>query len=133
MHYVEVTAEDAALWFTEQELDPPWELADELKRKSGPKAPAELPRAAAKSRGAEDRRDDVKKTIEALMDAGLWGVKAGVIAKELEIDDSTLYRYLRHETVKPTWDRYQRRSMGKPPAKLDELGDGPHHSPGDRA
>ena len=63
----------------------------------------------------------VVATIESLIGSSLWGVPPLEIAKRLSIPDKTFYRHLKHETVKPTWDDYQRKSLGKTPADLKSL------------
>jgi hypothetical protein len=70
------------------------------------------------------RRLSVKAMIESLSDCKLWGVKPDEIARRTGIHVKTLYRYLKHATVRRTWDLYRQRSAGKTPASLDSLGDG---------
>jgi hypothetical protein len=72
---------------------------------------------------AEDRRRNVKDVIEALARCQLWGVTPTEIHERTGIPYPTLCRYLKHPTIKKTWDRYQRESAGKEPANLDAIGD----------
>jgi AcrR family transcriptional regulator len=72
---------------------------------------------------ADDRRKSVKGMREALRDNGLWGVTVDEIARRSHIHIKTLYRYLKHPTVLKTWNDYQRKSKGKTPPNLDDLGD----------
>jgi hypothetical protein len=78
------------------------------------------PKAAITS---EDRRQSVKAMIESLLEFGLWGVSPSEIANRCHINIKTLYRYLKHPTVRSTWESYEKKSVGKIPANLDDLGD----------
>jgi hypothetical protein len=72
---------------------------------------------------ADDRRQSVKGIIEVLRENRLWGVTVDEISRRADIPVTTLYRYLKHPTVRKTWQDYCRESAGKVPADLDDLGD----------
>jgi hypothetical protein len=80
------------------------------------------PEGKPKRNSAQERRESIKMSIDSLLDAGLWGITVREIARRAHLPEKTVYRHLRHKTVKPTWDRYRRESQGKPPANLDDLG-----------
>jgi hypothetical protein len=104
------------------------EAMDLLVSKSPPEGAK--PPTTTKPQGitAQDRRLSVKAMIDALAASKLWGVEPKEIAKRSRINEKTLYRYLKHDAVKKTWDRYCADSAGKPPANLDDLGDEPMFS-----
>jgi hypothetical protein len=89
---------------------------------SRPTAPS-LPPEREKPVSVEHRRLKVRATLEALANSELWAVTPGEIAQHTGIKLSTLYRYLKHDTIRKTWERYKRESVGKTPANLEDLGD----------
>jgi hypothetical protein len=108
----------------ESETKPP---ASELTAAcEGSKTPRtiEVPAEPNRRESAEERRLKVKDMIDSLLEFKLWGVAPDEIARRAGIHVKTLYRYLKHATVRETWDRYRRQSAGKKPANLDALGDG---------
>jgi hypothetical protein len=74
---------------------------------------------------AHDTRQGVKWMIEALMKSKLWGVAPAELIRRSEIPASSFYRHLKHPEVAGTWEKYNRESAGKTPAKPEELGDDP--------
>jgi hypothetical protein len=80
--------------------------------------------APSKRTPAEDRRQGVVAMLEGLTNIGVWGVSCGELAAKAGIKYKTFWGYLNHKDVKPTWERYQRKSVGNRPANLDALGDG---------
>jgi hypothetical protein len=89
-------------------------------RKKGIATPEDL---RDTKKNAEDKRLDVKTTIEALSESGVWGTNATELARRLAIPYKSVCRYLQHPDVSPTWSEYKRQSVGKGPASLDDLGD----------
>jgi hypothetical protein len=81
---------------------------------------------------AEDRRLKIKAMIDALSSNEVWGVPPGELANRVHIPLSTLYRYLKHDAVRKTWESYQRESAGRVPANLEDLGDDYTFSVSDR-
>jgi hypothetical protein len=88
-----------------------------------PKGPAAAGPVPPKKTPARDRREAVKLLIEAFEENRLWGVTREVISKKADVPYKTLCKYLIHPDVKPAWERYQKKSTGKPPVNLDRLGD----------
>jgi hypothetical protein len=126
--------EDGARDELEQRRD---EISAELSRllAAGPSPTTTTSKPVAEEErkvSAEDRRLRVKDIIVALTESQLWGVMPDEIARHARIHLKTLYRYLKHETVKNTWDSYLRESAGKVPASLEDLGDDRSFSFSDR-
>jgi hypothetical protein len=126
--FVEVSLDEVYRWFEKRDLEFPQVLLDDLEREDCRKPnapPSGVPETdpARKRLTLDERRLKVKAMIEALDRSELWGVMPEEIARRSQTALSTLYRYLRHPSVKKTWERYQRESAGKTPANLDDLGD----------
>lgn len=72
-------------------------------------------------RRTRERQEAVKLLIEAFRESGQWGITPRQLTEASGTPASSLYRFLKTPSVKKVWDRYRQDSLGKKPARMNEL------------